>query len=66
MQRPTYGYRRLWALLRRERRRLQLPAVNAKRVYRLAKRHKLLLQRYTGSPPVLVHEGDLLVDFRSS
>jgi len=42
MQRPTYGYRRLWALLRRQRRAMGLAPVNAKRVYRLAKTHKVL------------------------
>jgi len=61
MQRPSYGYRRLWALLRRRRQRLRLAPVNAKRVYRLAKRHKLLLQRYTASPPMRVHEGTIEV-----
>ncbi len=29
---PTYGYRRVWALLRRESERDGLPVVNAKRV----------------------------------
>jgi putative transposase len=62
MQRPTYGYRRLWALLRRQRRAQALPPVNAKRVYRLAKAHKLLLQRYTGSPPVRAHEGTIAME----
>jgi hypothetical protein len=62
MQRPTYGYRRLWALLRRQRRAVGLPPVNTKRVYRLAKTHKFLLQRYTGSPPVRVHEGTVAVE----
>ncbi len=32
---PTYGYRRVWALLRRESERDGLPVVNAKRVYRI-------------------------------
>lgn len=34
---PTYGYRRVWALLRRESERDGLPVVNAKRVYRKRK-----------------------------
>ena len=46
--RPTYGYRRIAALLRRERRAASLPAVNAKRVYRLMKKHGLLLAKHTG------------------
>jgi putative transposase len=37
--RPTYGYRRIAALLKRERRSAGLPTVNAKRVYRLMKKH---------------------------
>jgi hypothetical protein len=40
----------------------QLPPVNAKRVYRLVKQHHLLLQRYTGSPPMRVHEGTVAVE----
>ncbi|MDA4193503.1 IS3 family transposase, partial [Escherichia coli] len=35
---PTFGYRRVWALLRRESERDGLPVVNAKRVYRISKR----------------------------
>jgi putative transposase len=60
-QRPTYGYRRLWVLLGRSRQRRGLPPVNVKRIYRLAKANKLLLQRYTGGPPVRVHEGTVAV-----
>lgn len=55
-QRPTYGYRRLWTLLRGARRKRGQTPVNANWVYRLAKKHKILLQRYTGSPPVRVHD----------
>nr|QYD12145.1 Transposase InsD [Serratia marcescens] len=39
---PTYGYRRVWALLRRESERDGLPVVNAKRVYRIMRTHNLL------------------------
>jgi putative transposase len=60
--RPTYGYRRLWALLNRQRRRQKLAPVNAKRIYRLAKLNKLLLQRYTGTPNVRVHKGTIAVE----
>ena len=42
---PSYGYRRAWALLRRERACQGLPAVNVKRVYRVMRTHGLLLQR---------------------
>ena len=34
-QLPSYGYRRVWALMRRDRERRQEPPVNAKRVYRV-------------------------------
>ena len=32
---PTYGYRRVWALLRRQAELDCMPAINAKRVYRI-------------------------------
>jgi putative transposase len=54
--RPTYGYRRVTALLNRQLMRENRPRVNAKRVYRLMKINGLLLQRYTGRP-VRLHEG---------
>ena len=61
-ERPTYGYRRLWALLRKRRAASGQSAVNAKRVYRLAKAQKLLLQRHTGSPSfAAAHEGTVAV-----
>jgi putative transposase len=61
--RPAYGYRRLWALLRRSRRKKGLLPINAKRVYRLANEHHLLLQRYTGNPPAMrVHDGTVAVE----
>ena len=44
--RPTYGYRRIAALLRRE----GESGANHKRVYRLMKTSNLLLQRYTARP----------------
>ena len=44
--RPTYGYRRIAALLKRERRSDGLAPVNAKRVYRLMKKHGLLRAPY--------------------
>jgi putative transposase len=46
--RPSYGYRRIAALLKRERRAAGLDPVNAKRVYRLMKKNGLLLARHTG------------------
>lgn len=47
---PTYGYRRVWAVLRRESEREGQPVVNAKRVYRIMKSHHLLLERKPADP----------------
>lgn len=47
---PTYGYRRIWALLRRESEREGLPVVNAKRVYRIMRAYHLLLERKPAAP----------------
>ncbi len=47
---PTYGYRRIHALLRRQAERDGRPAPNAKRIYRVMKVHGLLLQRHAGEP----------------
>ena len=40
---PTYGYRRVWALLRRQAELDGMPAINAKRVYRIMRQNALLL-----------------------
>lgn len=58
--RPTYGYRRVTALLNR-----QLPAegsapVNHKRVYRIMQAHDLLLARRCTERPELAHEGKVV------
>jgi len=50
--RASYGYRRITALLNRARKRVGQPRVNPKRIYRLVKREKLLLERCTGDRPV--------------
>lgn len=55
--RPTYGYRRIAALLKRERRSAGLPTINAKRVYRLMKKHGLLLALHTGRRQPREHDG---------
>jgi transposase InsO family protein len=44
--RPTYGYRRVTAMLNRE----KPPRVNHKRVYRLMRREQLLLARHSSKP----------------
>jgi transposase InsO family protein len=58
-ERPTYGYRRIAALLKRERRSDGLAPVNAKRVYRLMKQHGLLLERHTGPRRPREHNGQV-------
>jgi putative transposase len=57
--RPTYGYRRIAALLKRERRSDGLAPVNAKRVYRLMRKHGLLLERHTGRRRPRQHDGQV-------
>ncbi len=47
---PTYGYRRVWALLRRQAELDGMPAINAKRVYRIMRQNALLLERKTAVP----------------
>jgi transposase InsO family protein len=59
-ERPTYGYRRIGALLNRERVAAGLPRLNHKRMYRLMARNGLLLQRYTGKPPGRAHDGQII------
>lgn len=54
-ERPTYGYRRITALLRKS---LNQP-INHKRVYRLMKSQNLLLQKY-GKRPIRVHNGKVV------
>lgn len=55
-ERPTYGYRRVTALLNRALVANAHPRVNHKRVYRIMKIHGLVLQRYTGRP-ARAHDG---------
>src|SRR5471030_1813413 len=59
-ERPTYGYRRIGALMNRERLKNGLPRLNHKRIYRLMSQNGLLLQRYTGKPPGRVHDGKII------
>jgi len=58
--RPTCGYRRIAALLKRERRSAGQETMNAKRVYRLMKKHGLLLQRHTGRRTPREHDGRVI------
>jgi len=59
--RPTYGYRRITALLRRELEAEGLPLVNHKKVYRLMRMHGLLLERHSGRRPGRTHDGKVVV-----
>ncbi|WP_244124877.1 IS3 family transposase [Burkholderia gladioli] len=59
---PTYGYRRVWALLRRSRDALGQARVNVKRVYRVMHRHGLLLERRRHAVSTRRHEGKVAVD----
>ena len=49
-ERPTYGYRRITALLNLRLVALEQPKVNAKRVYRIMRVNALLLQKHSGKP----------------
>ncbi len=49
--RPTYGYRRITALLNRDLAAEGLALANHRRVYRLMKLHGLLLEKHSGQRP---------------
>jgi len=55
-ERPTYGYRRVTALINRYLREHNEPVVNHKRIYRIMKINHLLLPEYTGRP-TRTHDG---------
>ena len=54
-ERPTYGYRRVTAMLNRQ----EQPRVNHKRIYRLMRREHLLLARHS-SKPQRPHDGKVV------
>lgn len=58
--RPTYGYRRITALLNRARRAAGAELLNHKRVYRLMAQANLLLQRHGTRRPIRAHEGSII------
>jgi transposase InsO family protein len=60
-ERPTYGYRRITALVNRELARQDLPPANRKRVHRIMQRHALLLERHTGRREARIHDGKVMV-----
>ncbi len=57
---PAYGYRRVWAILRRQSRNEGLPFVNAKRVYRIMSENSLLLLHDKPSRPQREHKGRII------
>ncbi len=63
---PTYGYRRVHALLRRQTERGGRPTPNVKRVYRVMKVHGPLLQRHAGGAEERRHEGKVAVVTRNT
>lgn len=59
--RPTYGYRRITALLNRDLAAEGLTPANHKRIYRLMKVHGLLLEKHSGQRPGRSHDGKVVV-----
>ena len=59
--RPTYGYHRITALLRREIDKDDRPRVNHKRVYRIMRQNGLLLARHSAQRPGRLHDGKVMV-----
>ena len=56
-ERPSYGYRRITALLNWRLQGQDLPRVNAKRVLRILQKHGFVLQRHTGRQLGRTHDG---------
>ena len=61
---PTYGYRRVHAILKRQALAAGLKPPNHKRVYRVMKIHDLLLDRHAGGVERR-HDGRIAVDERN-
>jgi putative transposase len=60
-ERPTYGYRRITAVLNRELRVEGLAPANHKRIYRIMKNNALLLERSGLPRPERVHDGKVVM-----
>lgn len=60
-ERPTYGYRRITALVNRELTKKGLPVVNRKRIHRIMRQAALLLERHTGRREGRIHDGKVMV-----
>ena len=58
---PGYGYRRVWGILRKQRRTEGQPPVNAKRIYRIMREHNLLLLHDKPARPKREHKGKIAV-----
>ncbi len=59
--RPTYGYRRITALLNRQLRAQGLAPMNRKRVCRIMQSNKVLLARSHTERPAHTHDGKVIV-----
>lgn len=58
----TYGYRRVWVLLRRQSETDNMAIINAKHVYRIMRQNALLLERKPEIPlPKRAHTGKVAV-----
>jgi len=62
---PTYGYRRVHAVLRRRAKERRTLVPNHKRIYRVMKAHGLLLVRHTGAHDDRRHDGRVAVGRRN-
>lgn len=60
-ERPTYGYRRICAVLNRELKAEGLAPANHKRVYRIMKANNLLLERSGFDRPERIHDGKVVM-----
>lgn len=60
-ERPTYGYRRITALVNRDLAAQGAAPANHKRIYRLMKVHGLLLEKHSGHRPGRCHDGKVVV-----
>ena len=56
-ERPSYGYRRITALLNRARKNAGKPRLNTKRVLRILQANGLTLERHTARRPGRTHDG---------
>jgi transposase InsO family protein len=60
-ERPTYGYRRITALVNRQLMKDGRPPANRKRIHRIMQRHALQLERHTGRRISRTHDGKITV-----